>query len=124
MAGARERVHQLLDECSWVVAILGGGKGLRWEYHQIVRRAIGHRVLLVIPPVPAAVIRQRWTEFAAVLPPVIGIDAPFEDQGALPLYAIFPAGAAPVLVCNRYRNETGYSVGLAALLPRLQSGRT
>ena len=30
--GWQERVSSLLDECSWVIGILGGTEGLRWEY--------------------------------------------------------------------------------------------
>ena len=33
--GWQDRVRSLLGESSWVIAILGGGEGLKWEYEQI-----------------------------------------------------------------------------------------
>jgi hypothetical protein len=117
--GWRQRVSTVLDECSWVVSILGGSEGLMWEYEQIIRRDIADRMMLVIPPETPQVIRQRWDVFRSAFPPAQNVELPLQPTTGVPLCALFPKGAPPVLLCSKYQNETAYSVVLAMLLARV-----
>jgi hypothetical protein len=119
--GWQDRVSTVLDECSWVVAILGGSEGLVWEYEQIIRRGIADRLMLVFPPATPQVVRQRWDVFRTAFPPAQNVELPLRPQTGVPLCALFPKGAPPVLFCSRYQNETAYSVVLAMLLARVTS---
>jgi hypothetical protein len=119
--GWQERVSTLLDECSWVVAILGGSEGLMWEYEQISRRGIADRMMLVIPPETPQVIQQRWAVFCEAFSPAQDVELPPQPTtGSVPLCALFPKGARPVLLYSKYQNETAYSVVLAMLLARVR----
>jgi hypothetical protein len=118
-SGWQERVNAVLDECSWVVSVLGGTEGLMWEYQQIIRRGMAHRVVLVIPPETPQVIRRRWEKFQTAFPPVRYAGLPPEPASGMPLCAVFPHGSPPVLFWCKYRNETAYSVVLAMLLAGL-----
>ena len=117
--GWQDRVSAVLDECSWVVAILGGSEGLVWEYEQIIRRGIADRLMLVVPPATPQVVRQRWEVFRTAFPPARNVELPLPQKTGVPLCALFPEGAPPVLFCSRYQNETAYSVALAMLLARV-----
>jgi hypothetical protein len=117
--GWQERVSTVLDECSWVVSILGGSEGLVWEYEQIIRRGIADRLMLVVPPETPQVIRQRWDVFRTAFPPAQNVELPPQQTTGVPLCALFPKGAPPVLFCSKYQNETAYSVVLAMLLARV-----
>ena len=117
--GWQERVSAVLDECSWVVSILGGTEGLMWEYEQIIRRGIADRMMLVIPPETPQVIRQRWDILRTAFPPAQHVDLAMEPMTGVPLCVLFPKGAVPVLFCSKYQNETAYSVVLAMLLARV-----
>ena len=117
--GWQERVSTVLDECSWVVSILGGSEGLMWEYEEVVRRGIADRMMLVIPPETPQVIMQRWEVFRSAFSPAHSVDLPLQPMTGVPLCAAFPKGAAPVLFCSKYQNETAYSVVLAMLLARV-----
>jgi hypothetical protein len=115
----QQRVATILDECSWVVAILGSGEGLIWEYEQVVWRQMTNRFILVIPPVTVQVIRQRWEAFQKAFPPATAVDWSLTAAAGVPLCAVFPERAAPLLFCSKYQNETAYSVVFAMLLQGL-----
>jgi hypothetical protein len=122
--GWRQRVSTVLDECSWVLSILGGSEGLMWEYEQIIRRGIADRMMLVIPPASPQVIRQRWEVFRSAFPPAQNVELPLQSAVSVPLCALFPKGAPPVLLCSKYQNETAYCVVLAMLLARVTHRRS
>jgi hypothetical protein len=115
----QERVSTILDDCAWVISILGSTEGLIWEYEEVVRRGLTDRFIVVVPPATPEVIRHRWTRFQTAFAPAAGSQPPSDPKIGVPLYAVFPAGAAPVLLCSRYQNETAYSVALAMLLAEL-----
>lgn len=117
--GWQERVCTVLDERSWVVSILGGSEGLKWEHDQVIRRGMEGRLVLVIPPVTPLVIWQRWRAFQTAFPPAQDFSPPFQPTTGVPLCVIFPHGAAPMIFCSKYQNETAYSVVLSVLLDRL-----
>ena len=119
--GWQQRVSSLLDECSWVVAILGGGEGLRWEYEQVVDRGLTGRFILVVPPATPDVFQQRWAIFQRAFPAARGADLSLASQMGGPLCAVFPDGAEPLLFCSKYQTETAYGVVFAMLLARLTS---
>ena len=73
--GWQDRVRGLLGESSWVVAILGGGEGLKWEYEQILQRDLTKRFILVVPPATPEVFRERWDIFQQAFPPASQITA-------------------------------------------------
>ena len=117
--GWQERVSSLLDECSWVIGILGGTEGLRWEYEQILHRGLTHRLILVVPPADPEVFRERWDVFQKAFPPAEGAELTLASRMGGPLCAVFPEGAEPLLFCSKYRNETAYSVVFAMLFAAL-----
>jgi hypothetical protein len=118
-AGWQERVGSLLGECSWVVAILGGGEGLEWEYRQIVQRDLTGRFILVVPPATPEVFRERWDMFQKAFPPASGADLTGAARLGGPLCATFPDGQEPLLLCSKYQNETAYDVVIAMLFDAL-----
>jgi hypothetical protein len=65
--GWQDRMRGLLGESSWVVAILGGGEGLKWEYEQILQRDLTGRFILVVPPA-RRYSRERWDIFQQAFP--------------------------------------------------------
>jgi hypothetical protein len=117
--GWQERVRSVLDECSWVIAILGGTEGLQWEYEQVLHRGLAGRLIVVVPPATPEVFQERWTVFQQAFPPARGANASLALQAGGPLCAIFPEGAEPLLFCSRYWNETAYDVVLAMLFATL-----
>jgi hypothetical protein len=117
--GWQERVETILNECSWVVSILGASEGLRWEYEQVIRRGLTSRFILIIPPAKEPVIRQRWGLFESAFPPASSVDWSATTTAGVPLCAIFPDKTAPMLFCSRFQNETAYSVVFAMLLDGL-----
>jgi hypothetical protein len=114
--GWQDRVNVILDECSWVVSLLGASEGLVWEYEQIVRHGMEDRLVLVIPPLTPLLIWYRWQTFQRIFPPARNIDV----SQLHPLCAVFPKGAAPVVFCSKYQSETAYAVVLSMLLRRLK----
>jgi hypothetical protein len=117
--GWQARVSSLLDECSWVIGILGGTEGLRWEYEQILHRRLTRRFVVVVPPATPDVFQERWDIFQKAFPPARGADAALASRMGGPLCAVFPEGAEPLLFCSKYRNETAYSVVFAMLFAAL-----
>ena len=117
--GWQDRVRGLLGESSWVVAILGGGEGLKWEYEQILQRDLTGRFILVVPPATPAVFRERWDIFQQAFPPASRADLTRAAQFGGPLCATFPDGQEPLLFCSKYQNETAYDVVLAMLFAAL-----
>lgn len=115
----QERVRALLGESSWVVAILGGGEGLKWEYEQILQRDLTGRFILVVPPATPEVFRERWHIFQQVFPPASRADLARAAQFGGPLCATFPDGQEPLLFCSKYQNETAYDVVFAMLFAAL-----
>jgi hypothetical protein len=119
----RDRVLAGLDECSWVVSVLGDSEGLIWEYDQILMRQLDERLILVFPPRPHIVINQRWGVFRDVFPPAARIDLPDDPKVGLPLLAVFPRGVPSVLFCCKFRNETAYTLAFDELFARLAGAR-
>lgn len=117
--GWQDRVRDLLGESSWVVAILGGGEGLKWEYEQILQRDLTGRFILVVPPATPEVFRERWDTFQQAFPPATRADLTRAAQFGGPLCATFPDGQEPLLFCSKYQNETAYDVVLAMLFATL-----
>ena len=117
--GWQARVSSLLDECSWVIGILGGTEGLRWEYEQIFQRRLARRLIVVVPPAAPEVFQERWDIFQKAFPPAGGADVALASQMGGPLCVVFPEGAEPLLFCSKYRNETAYSVVFAMLFAML-----
>lgn len=117
--GWQDRVRGLLGESSWVVAILGGGEGLKWEYEQILQRDLTGRFILVVPPATPEVFRERWDIFQQAFPPASRADLTRAAQFGGPLCATFPDGQEPLLFCSKYQNETAYDVVLAMLFAAL-----
>lgn len=117
--GWQDRVRGLLGESSWVVAILGGGAGLKWEYEQILQRDLTGRFILVVPPATPEVFRERWDIFQQAFPPASRADLTRAAQFGGPLCATFPDGQEPLLFCSKYQNETAYDVVLAMLFATL-----
>ena len=117
--GWQERVRSVLDECSWVIAILGGTEGLRWEYEQILHRGLAGRFIVVVPPATPEVFQERWAIFQQAFPQAGGADVSLALQAGGPLCAIFPDSAEPLLFCSKSRNETAYDVVLAMLFATL-----
>jgi hypothetical protein len=117
--GWQDRVRGLLGESSWVVAILGGGEGLKWEYEQILQRDLTGRFILVVPPATPDVFRERWDIFQQAFPPASRADLTRAAQFGGPLCATFPDGQEPLLFCSKYQNETAYDVVLAMLFAAL-----
>lgn len=111
----QERVTGLLGECEWVVAILGSGDGLKWEYEQIAQRGLAARFVLVVPPVAPEAFRERWDLFAQAFPLATGVDLTEARRLGGAMCAIFPEGREPVLFCSKYRNETAYDVVMSML---------
>jgi hypothetical protein len=93
-----------------VVAILGGGEGLKWEYEQILQRDLTGRFILVVPPATPEVFHERWDIFQQAFPPASRADLTRAAEYGGPLCATFPDGQEPVLFCSKYRNETAYDV--------------
>jgi hypothetical protein len=121
--GWQERVSSLLDESSWVIGILGGTEGLRWEYEQILHRSLTHRLIVVVPPATPEVFQERWAIFRKAFPPAAGADVALALQMGGPLCVLFPEGGEPLLFCSKYRNETAYSVVFAMLFAALAKSR-
>jgi hypothetical protein len=117
--GWQERVRRVLDECSWVIAILGGTEGLQWEYEQVLHRGLAGRFIVVVPPATPEVFQERWAIFRQAFPPARGVRMSLALQAGGPLCAIFPDGEEPLLFCSKYRNETAYDVVLAMLFTTL-----
>jgi hypothetical protein len=117
--GWQARVSSLLDECSWVIGILGGTEGLQWEYEQIVQRSLTRRFIVVVPPATPEVFQERWDILQKAFPPAGGADVTLALQMGGPLCAVFPEGAEPLLFCSKYQNETAYSVMFAMLFAAL-----
>ena len=117
--GWQDRVRGLLGESSWVVAILGGGEGLKWEYEQILQRDLTGRFILVVPPATPEVFRERWDIFQQAFPPASRADLTRAAEFGGPLCATFPDGQEPLLFCSKYQNETAYDVVLAMLFAAL-----
>ena len=117
--GWQERVRSLLGESSWVVAILGGGEGLKWEYEQIVQRDLTGRFILVVPPATPEVFRERWDMFQQAFPPARRADLTRAAEFGGPLCATFSDGQEPLLFCSKYRSETAYDVVFAMLFDAL-----
>jgi len=113
------RVSTLLDECSWVIGILGGTEGLRWEYEQILHRSLTRRFIVVVPPATPEVFQERWDIFQKAFPPAGGADVALASRMGGPLCVVFPDGAEPLLFCSKYQNETAYSVVFAMLFATL-----
>ena len=93
--GWQDRVRGLLGESSWVVAILGGGEGLKWEYEQILQRDLTGRFILVVPPATPEVFRERWDIFQQAFPPASRADLTRAAEFGGPLCATFPDGQEP-----------------------------
>ena len=91
--GWQDRVRGLLGESSWVVAILGGGEGLKWEYEQILQRDLTGRFILVVPPATPEVFRERWDIFQQASPRERSHLSARRIGG--PLCATFPDGQEP-----------------------------
>ena len=117
--GWQARVGSLLDECSWVIAILGGTEGLQWEYEQILQRRLTRRFIVVVPPATPDVFQERWEIFQQAFPPAAGADVALASRMGGPLCVVFPEGAEPLLFCSKYQNETAYSVVFATLFATL-----
>ena len=115
----QDRVRSLLGESSWVVAILGGGEGLKWEYEQILQRDLTGRFILVVPPATPEVFRERWDIFQQAFPPASRADLTRAAEFGGPLCATFPDGQEPLLFCSKYQSETAYDVVIAMLFDTL-----
>lgn len=110
----RARLHGLLDECSWVAAILGDTEGLRWEYEQLAQHGVDDRLILIVPPLPLAVIGERWQRFRNVFP-AAAVAREYDEHTGLPLIAVFPRNRGPALLCCRFNNETAYAIAFDEL---------
>jgi hypothetical protein len=119
----QERVRNLLGESSWVVAILGSGEGLEWEYQQIVQRDLTGRFILVVPPATPEVFRERWDMFQQAFPPARRADLTRAALLGGPLCATFPDGQEPLLFCSKYQSETAYDVVIAMLFDALPKAK-
>lgn len=54
-------VREWLEKSSLVVIVIGGGEGLAWELHEVVRQRLLDRCIVVVPP--------HWRAVFAVPPP-------------------------------------------------------
>jgi hypothetical protein len=115
----QERVIQVMDECVWVVSVLGESAGLIWEYQQILSRGLARRFILVFPTHAPDIIRQRWENFRRVFPPAAGVDLPNKPETGTPLVALFRNGDSPVLFCCKFRDETAHGAAFDKLLQDL-----
>jgi hypothetical protein len=111
----QERLLSSLDESSWVVGILGDSAGVMWEFRQVDARGASDRFVLIFPPHPASILVRRWTSLAQVFPPAADAPLPDHVRVGLPLAAVFPSHAPPVLYCSKYRNETAYDMVLGEI---------
>lgn len=74
----REKVTELMQRASMIVAIAGGTQGLAWEIDTIVRLGLVSKFVLLLPPVDMQELEARWQYLAsnatsAVLPSEIDL---------------------------------------------------
>jgi hypothetical protein len=119
-AAWQERLLSSLDEASWVVGILGDSEGVMWEFRQVDARGAADRFVLIFPPHPAPIIVRRWKALSRFFPGAAEALLPNDVQVGLPLAAVFPPRATPVLYCSKYRNETAYDMALEEIFRKQQ----
>jgi hypothetical protein len=107
-----ERLLSSLDESAWVVGILGDSEGVMWEFRQVDARGAAGRFILIFPPHPASVLVRRWQSLSRSFPAAAEATLPSDSKVGLPLAAVFPPHAPPVLYCSKHRNETAYDMVL------------
>jgi hypothetical protein len=110
-----------LDECGWVIGILGSSASVMWEFRQVHERGAADRFLLVFPPHAAPIIGQRWEALSRSFPSAAGVMLPTNDKVDVPLAAVFPSRAPAVLYCCKYRNETAYAMALEEIVSKHMS---
>lgn len=111
---AAVRAH--IDSSALIVVAAAPGvvtDGLSWELEQIAGRSALSRTLIVVPPYPAAQLRERWRRFLSM---ATRIDIPtgtaeFVDQI---LVLADRTGSGWVAYHARHRTDWAYAVALAA----------
>ncbi len=117
----QERVRAVLDECSWVVGILGDGAGLLWEYQQIQQRGFDDRFVLVVPPRPPMTIMNRWNAFQSAFTAAALVDFSLDPDIGPPMIVLFSRERVPLCLCCKFRYETAFITAFDELYAHLAS---
>jgi hypothetical protein len=117
----QERVEAILDECAWVVVVLGDSAGLSWEYQQIQRRGLDERLVLVVPPLSLTTISSRWETFQAAFAAAARVELQLGADIGQPLIVIFSREREPVFFYSRFRYETAFVMAFDELYGHLAS---
>ena len=115
------RVNAVLDECSWVVGILGDGTGLIWEYQQIQQRGLEDRFVLVVPPRPPLDIMSRWKAFQSAFEAAALVDFQHDPDIGPPLVVLFSRVREALFICCRFQYETAFIAAFDELYAHLAS---
>jgi len=117
----QERVQSVLDECSWVVVVLGDSAGLLWEYQQIQQRGLDERFVLVVPPLPPTAVMNRWKAFQSAFAAAARIELQLDADIGQPLVVLFSRGQEPAFFYCRFQYETAFIVAFDELYAHLGS---
>jgi hypothetical protein len=113
----QQAVEELLEECQFVVMIMGrlyGRSGLTWEAERLFRLDTPDKVVFVMPPLDVAGAQERWDEYRRLS----GERMPAYQGGELAV-AFDSAGTCQVARANRTWRK-GVSDSRESLLASLQ----
>jgi len=107
----KEKIARLMDECQYILMVVGLTSGLKWEFEQSHTKSRLAKLSLVIPPEKASSAIRSWRALVSDCPPLFLCD---EQVLACAIAVRFQDDTSPVFFLAKTRSVAAYRMALEA----------